>query len=254
MGVRPGTPAKQNHRIALIAALLAISALGVVAAPDRAASARPRVVVLGRGTSSARPQCPAKLTGGCEAIGRVTGFQLSAGAERGRFLMPFLGRIVAWSLKVAKPSRSESVFFNRLFDNPPQARLSVLRRVGERRPPRFELIRQGPRRNLKPYRGGDVVFTIEHPLWARRGDIVALTVPTWAPVLSTGGGGRWLASRKPGRCQTAEQQRRGHPQQGRRTVRRYGCRYAGGRLTYTATAVRAARRHRRPAGARRVPG
>ncbi len=98
-----------------------------------------------------------------------------------------------------------------------------------------------------------------------RGDIVALTIPTWAPAFwvpmacSPGMGGRanparcaaaqrnntWRASRAPGQCAIGtdafdrpnEALQKSRPQQKVNSTKRYGCYYDGGRLLYKATVV-----------------
>lgn len=232
----PSHASEWRRRRWLMAALLLV-ALCVSATSAEGAGRKAGVAVLG-GLESVRPDCPSTPARGCQAIGRVTGFQTGAGHRDGLFRVPFLGKVVAWSLNVARPKRSEVVFFNRFFGGRPKARIAILRRVPGAKL-RFKLVRQGPTRLLSPYRGRRVTFAVEDPLWARRGDIVALTFPTWAPVLATGGGGRWLGSRHDGACVAPADQKAGHPQQLPGSVRGYGCAYRGGRLTYSATVAKA---------------
>jgi len=90
---------------------------------------------------------------------------------------------------------------------------------------------------LSPYLGKTVKFGAS--LRVEKGDIVGLTIPTWAPAfaqnLSTQDA--WRASREPGRCTNTTDVRQGKPQVkvGRRAT--YGCRYNTARLLYTATVV-----------------
>jgi len=76
-------------------------------------------------------------------------------------------------------------------------------------------------------------------LRVRRGDIVGLTIPTWAPAFAQDLSARnaWRASREPGRCTNTTDVRQGKAQQkvGKRAV--YGCLYTTARLLYTATVV-----------------
>ena len=93
----------------------------------------------------------------------------------------------------------------------------------------------------KHFQGGQVGQTVRFGASLRvdRGDIVGLTIPTWAPAFAQGlpASNAWRASREPGRCTNPTDVRQGEPQQkvgGRAT---YGCRYATARLLYTATVV-----------------
>ena len=90
---------------------------------------------------------------------------------------------------------------------------------------------------LSPYLGQTVRFSAS--LKVQKGDIVGITVPTWAPAFSQGLAAKnvWRASREPGKCTNATDVRQGEPQQkvGRRAT--YGCKYSTARLLYTATVV-----------------
>jgi hypothetical protein len=92
-------------------------------------------------------------------------------------------------------------------------------------------------RVLSPFLGQTVRFGAS--LRVRRGDIVGLTVPTWAPAFAEGlpATNSWRASRAPGKCTNTTAVRQGQPQQrlGRRAT--YGCLYRTARLLYTATVV-----------------
>ena len=70
----------------------------------------------------------------------------------------------------------------------------------------------------------------------RRGQVIALTLPTWAPVLATDlrGRERWRSSRNPGHCDDVERQA------ARQTVGRlrdYRCVHTTARLLFTALVV-----------------
>ena len=73
----------------------------------------------------------------------------------------------------------------------------------------------------------------------QEGDIVALTVPTWAPAFAQGLSGKnvWRASREPGKCTNSTDVRQGEPHQKKGTRATYGCKYSTARLLYTATIV-----------------
>jgi hypothetical protein len=92
-------------------------------------------------------------------------------------------------------------------------------------------------RVLSPFLGQTVHFGAS--LRVRKGDIVGLTVPTWAPAFAEGlsATNAWRASREQGKCTNTTAVRQGQPQQkvGRRAT--YGCLYRTARLLYTATVV-----------------
>jgi hypothetical protein len=229
------TAAKGRGRLAVIGLLVCSLALLVSLAGSSDAAKAPRVtVILGKTSTEPDPSCPDLP---CQAIGSVTGFQVDNGQTRLPFLVPHDGTIKSWTLTLAQPTNSQRTFFNGFFGTPPEARLAILRRVGGTEPPRYALRSQGSIKVLTPYLGQTVEFGAN--LKAEKGDIVALSVPTWAPAFAEElpANNVWRASREEGTCKNATDIRQGEPQQkpGRRAT--YGCKYTTARLLYTATLV-----------------
>jgi hypothetical protein len=218
--------------LALTACSLAM-AIGVTAATS-AAKVEPTSVVLGQTSMVPDPSCPGLP---CQAVGSVTGFQVSNGQTQSPFLIKHAGTIKSWTLTLAQPTDKQRSFFNGFFGTPPEARLAILRRVPGTNPPRYNLRAQGSIKVLSPYLGQTVKFGSS--LKVEKNDIVGITVPTWAPVFSQGlpSTNVWRASRAPGTCTNSTDIRQGEPQQtvGQRAT--YGCRYSTARLLYTATLV-----------------
>ena len=191
-------------------------------------------VVLGSTSTVPNPSCPGLP---CQAVGSVTGFQVSNSQTKLPFLVPRNGKVTAWTLTLAQPTSSQRNFFNGFFGVPPEARLAILRRVAGTNPPRYSLRSQGAIHVLSPYLGQTVKFGAS--LKVQQGDIVGITVPTWAPAFSQGltSNNVWRASREPGKCTNSTDVRQGEPQLkvGRRVT--YGCKYSTARLLYTATVV-----------------
>jgi hypothetical protein len=219
-----------------------IAALGMapLAAPTQAGAATLGTV------GSAVASCPAD----CLVEARVTGFQTSIGSKRKLVRTPARGRIVSWSIDLGMPRRTDIKGFNRKFGES-KARLAVLKKVrtrtGSRRLVRYVLLRQSPVQRLRSHFGQTISFPLERPLKVGAGQVLALTIPTWAPAFAVDGseGSRWLASRKPtqrGGCVTRDGQANitaGSAHQRPRSVRTYRCGYHGTRLLYSATFVKA---------------
>jgi hypothetical protein len=237
----------------LLAAACLLAAVVAIAAPREAASAPLRVVVLGQTPDAPSPSCPGKTVNGvpeseCLVEGHITGFQSIAGGVARPFEVPFEGKIVAWSISLAKPSSAvtktttdEVGFFDEFFGAPSQARIGVLRPLEDTKPPKYKLVRQSPIEVLNPYFGSSPVFALDHPLTVLKGQVVALTVPTWAPMFAVNVPGEentWRGSRLPEHCVEREDIQGGHPQQGVGKTKTYGCYYSGARLLYTATLVK----------------
>ena len=227
-------------------------ALVVAAWPGAADSAPLGVVVLGKTTTTPPASCPGKEVNGnpvtsCRVEGHVTGYQVNAGGISNPFEVPFDGKIVAWSITLSKPSSTDTDtttnevgFFNEFLGKPSQARIGILRPVEGSKPPKFTLVRQSPLETLNPYFGSTPIFALEHPLTVLRGQIVALTVPTWAPMFAfpLSAENTWRGSRQQDHCKSATDIKEGHPQQCVGKTKTYGCFYAEARLLYTATVVK----------------
>jgi hypothetical protein len=235
-GAEPGMSAKVRRRVAIAVLatgclILAVAQLGSSAG---AATASKTTVVLGETATTPDPSCPSLP---CQAVGSVTGFQVSNGQAQLPFRVSRDGKVKSWTLTLAQPTNSQRNFFNGFFGTPPEARLAILRRVGGTNPPRYNLRSQGSIHVLSPYLGQTVKFGAS--LKVQKGDIVAITVPTWAPAFAQGlsASNVWRASREPGKCTNSTDVRQGEPHQKVGTRGTYGCKYSTARLLYTVTVV-----------------
>ena len=111
--------------------------------------------------------------------------------------------------------------------------------------PIYKLKAQSPVEELEQYFGTTTTFTLAAPLTVKQNQIVALTIPTWAPALAVGQGGQslWQASRNRTRCglkpDTAlEDTKAGRPHEIIGADRAYGCSYKTARILYSATVVK----------------
>ena len=157
--------------------------LVVLAALALAPAAQARVIELGADASrDAKPSCPDDLPGGSAAC-RATW------AARARARNPFQirrdGKIVAFTVALGKPDQTQINFFQNLYGGPPQVRLSILRK-GKTRKTRLthRLLRQSDVYRVDRYFGSSPTFALDEPLRVSEGNIVALTVPTWAPAFA----------------------------------------------------------------------
>ena len=165
------------------------------------APARPPVnkttVILGKHRDHARPFMPgASLPGGRQRH-RLPGQQRPDPACLSA--VPHDGTIKAWTLTLAQPTNKQRSFFNGFFGTPPEARLAILRRVAGTNPPRYTLrLARARSRSSRPTSArrsnSAPTFKVE------KGDIVGLTVPTWAPAFaqSLPATNVWRASREAG--------------------------------------------------------
>lgn len=214
-----------------------VCVLAVLALPQVASAS---VVELGDNAGPAKYACPSGRPDppGCEAIGRVTGYQGRSENIRNPFVIPRAGKIVAFTVTLPELTSAQISYFTGLYGSPPSVRLSILRR-GKKRRTRLShrLIRHSKEYSLQRYLGSTPSFALDEPLVVKRGYIVALTVRTWVPAFANVGLSSrnwWRSSRKKGDCSNATQRA---AQQRVGGVREYGCTYHKARLLYTATYV-----------------
>jgi hypothetical protein len=235
MGPVVHAPARLR-RLGALAGLLAIVGLLAAIGPGRAIGAV-KLVVLGAATP-ANPSCPES----CQAVGKTTGFQTSIGSTKSPFAVPYPGRVVAWSIKLSAPRQNQIDFFKDFYGGEPQARLAVLKpiqkqiRAGKQI---YRLKSQSPVENLAPFLGTTTTFTLQSPLKVNTGQVLGLSIPTWAPAFAVGqaNNSAWRASRKKDKCDNATDIQAGTPQEAVGGDRVYACRYTTARLLYSATVV-----------------
>jgi hypothetical protein len=211
-------------RRTLIALLTAGAAL---AAPAVAAA---EVIEIGQVPPASPPSCPTKP---CLAVSRTTGYQAKVGTSRGVVTVPKDGRIVAWAIALGNPGAQQTTFFNQRLGGESEAQITIL---NPRRKLRSRVVAQGEPQKLQPYFGSVPQFALQKSIRVRKGWVVALTVPTWAPALAVGLGAdtSWRASRGRGKCEDTSTQT---AQMAADQLAQYFCLYRTARLTYTATMI-----------------
>ena len=213
-----------RRQTSLLTAALAGAALALPAA------ASAEVMEIGKADPPATASCPTRP---CLAVSRTTGYQAKVGANRGLMTIPADGRIVAWTIGLGKPGKKQTAFFDSKLGGPASAQITVL---NPRRKLRSRAVGQGELQKLAPYFGTTVQFPLKTTIPVRKGWVVALTVPTWAPALAVGlaGDTSWRASRGKGKCDDTGTQT---SQLGPNQLAQYYCLYRTARLTYSATLV-----------------
>lgn len=220
-----------THMRRIHIAVLASLGLALVV-PASAPATLSEVGVLGTTTPATVPSCPASP---CLAVSRTTGFQVKVGKVANPLRVPRAGSIVAWTIALGKPNATQIKFFNANEGGAAEAGIAVLR---PQKSPNltYKLIAQSPLVKLQAYFGKTAQFPLASTIVAKKGDVVALTVPTWAPALALGFGNdtSWRASRPRKQCtststQTAQTAIGGEVQ--------YYCLYLTARLTYSATLI-----------------
>jgi hypothetical protein len=227
-------------------ALLAFAGLciGLTAAIGISTAGAKKATVIGKTKNTPKPACPDDTnTNPCTATGRVTGFMLKADGKKHPYNVFKTGKIVAWSINVSKPTKDQYGFFGTLFQNQtfgkhPSARIAVIKNKGHHK---YKLLKQSPAEDLKPVLGRKQTFTLEKPLKVHRGQVVALSLPTWATTFSrpvSASGNQWKASRGSKKCNVdrdhLQNAKASKAQQKVGSLRPYGCTYTAARLLYWA--------------------
>lgn len=153
------------------------------------------------------------------------------------------GYVVAFTLGLSrlnsnvKTATSEVSSLDHTYGGTTQAALAVLTPVGKASQRTWRLRAISPIFHLQPYLGAVTQFPLTTALPIFKGDTVALSVPTWAPVLSIGlsaGGYAYRQSR------TANCGRPAGLDQAMFTLKVtsvFGCDYTGTRVEYSATEI-----------------
>jgi hypothetical protein len=207
-----------------------VGAVLAVALVPAAASAK--IIELGQTDQQPTPTCPGPSPK-CLAVSRTTGYQVKDGKTKDMFVVPRHGRIVAWTIILGAPTKKQVKFFDTTLGGNASAGITVFK------PAKHlygTILARSPIEDLSDFLGQTVQFPLERTIEVKKGDRVALTVPTWAPALAVGFGAdtSWRASRPKDKCndtstQTAQQT------VGRQT--RFLCLYKTARLTYTVTMI-----------------
>ena len=214
-----------------MAVLASVAALALIL-PAVAPATLTEVGVIGATTPATVPSCPANP---CLAVSRTTGFQVKVGTERNLLSAPRAGTIVAWTISLGNPNATQIKFFNTNEGGESEAGIAIL--APQRKPNlTYKLVAQSPMVKLQPYFGKTAQFPLEATIPIKKGYVVALTVPSWAPALALGFGNdtSWRASRPKSGCKSTSSQT---TQTSVGSAVQYYCLYQTARLTYSATLI-----------------
>src|SRR5580700_5461085 len=164
------------------AAVLASLALVLVLPAGSQATLTEVGVIPPTTTPTTVPSCPGSP---CLAVSRTTGFQVKVATANNLLSAPRAGTIVAWTITLGKPTATQIKFFNTNEGGPSEAGIAIL--APQRKPNlTYKLVAQGPLVKLEPYFGKTAQFPLATTLQVKKGDVIALTVPSWAPALALG--------------------------------------------------------------------
>lgn len=211
---------------------LALTAVAsAVAVPTLAGAAISEIGPIQGEAAMPDPSCPSKP---CIAISRTTGYQVKVGDTRDTHVVKEDGRLVAWTVKLSNPDRGQIGYFDKQLGGESRAQITVFR-PGNKLYAR--ILAQGDEQKLEPYFGTTAQFALKESIPVKKGNVIGLSVPTWAPALANlqPGTTSWRGSRNKGTCddfvtQTAQSTKTNN-------ITRFYCLYRTARITYTATIV-----------------
>ncbi len=208
------------------------SATLVLALPAIAPATLTEVGVIGATTPVTAPSCPGTP---CLAVSRTTGFQVKVATANNLVSAPRAGTVVAWTITLGNPNAAQIKFFDANEGGPSEAGIAIL--APQKKPNlTYKLVAQSPLVKLQPYFGKTAQFPLETTIPVKKGYIVALTVPSWAPALALGFAANtsWRASRPKAGCTSTSSQT---TQTAIGSAVQYYCLYQTARLTYSATLI-----------------
>ena len=154
------------------------------------------------------------------------------------------GRITAFTIGLSQLSTSKSTqksyihYLDSTYGGTTRVALTVLRSAGGKKSDfAWNVVAESPIYHVEPYLGSVVQIPLESSIEVKPGDVIALTTPTWAPVLSIDLDTKKFAYRqsRSGNCSSPPATDQAQLASGQSA--QYQCDYPGTRLEYSATEV-----------------
>jgi hypothetical protein len=153
------------------------------------------------------------------------------------------GRIVAFTVGLSGLSSSASTrksyihYLDQAYGGTTQVAIAVLKPVGKRKFFRWQTVATSPLYHVEPYLGHVVQIPLDNSIEVQRGEVIALTTPTWAPILSINVDNKQFAYRqsRSKNCTNPPGQSQAQVTPG--ATKTYACDYPGTRVEYSASEV-----------------
>jgi hypothetical protein len=230
-----------KKRSLALGAVLAAAAVALAAVPAYGA-----IIELGATkTPLLAPACPPKTTPQqCVIIlTRVTALETIRDGLAYPTTVKKAGRIVAFTVGLSALSASRTTrltdikFLDHQYGGTTQLAITVLAPSGAKKLRQWKVVAESPLFHVQPYLGEVVQLPLTSTLPVRRGDVIALTTPTWAPVLSIDLSAKQFAYRQSRAANCINPAGTSRAQLTVGASARYSCDYPGTRVEYTATEV-----------------
>jgi hypothetical protein len=225
--------------------LATAAAVGLLAALIPASSSA-KVIELGATTTPlVAPTCPPNVpaTGCTIVLTESTAVETIRDALAYPTKIKQAGAIVAFTIGLSKldsnrkKARAAIQFLDHTYGGTTRAAITVLKPTGKARQRKWTVTAQSPVFHLQPYLGQVVQFPLPTALTVKPGYVVALTVPTWAPVLTFDLPAKKFAYRQSRASNCASASATEQAQMLIGSTAAYACNYPGTRVEYTATEI-----------------
>jgi len=191
------------------------------------------------------PSCPPSLPSSqCTIIlTRVTALQTLRDGTAYPTRIKTSGRLVAFTVGLSALSSSASTrksyihFLDQTYGGTTQIAVTVLRPVGKKTQWKWQTVATSPLYHVQSYLGSVIQIPLDTSLEVKPGDVVALTTPTWAPVLTIDVPSKQFAYRqsRTANCNNPPGQEQAQLTAGQTAG--YSCDYPGTRVEYSATEI-----------------
>jgi hypothetical protein len=166
---------------------LAIAAASTLVAAALPAAASATEVQIGQtATALAAPTCPAGTSAAnCDILlTEMTALPTLSDGTVNPTLVKSDGVITSMTIGISSAANSYVPSLNKEYGGAPEAELTILRPVGGVGRFRWQVVAESAPQSLASYQGAVVQFPLSEALPVVPDEVVALTTPTWAPVLS----------------------------------------------------------------------
>jgi hypothetical protein len=232
----------EMKRICLFAAASAAFFAGALPA-----AAAAQVIELGTtSTPLVAPSCPAGISqADCKIVlTQVTALETIRDGVAYPTTVKKAGSIVAFTVGLSRlaadraTAKADIHFLDQTYGGTTRVAITVLRPKGAKKLRNWTVVGESPAFHVQPYLGQVVQLTLPAPIAVQPGDVVGLTTPTWAPVLSIQLPTSKFAYRQ-GRSRNCTTPPASNQAQSVKQTASYQCNYTGTRVEYTATEITA---------------
>jgi hypothetical protein len=190
------------------------------------------------------PVCPANVSSSnCTIIlTRVTALETTRDGVSYPTRVKKAGTITDFTVGLSQLSSNKSTqsnylkYLNSTYGGPARVGITVLRQGPWKRGEfQWTAVSSSPMYKIQPYLGSVVQIPLSTTIQVQAGEAIALTTPTWAPVLSINVSSQQFAYRQSRTFNCASPPKSSQAQLTAGLVTNYGCSYLGTRLEYSAT-------------------